>query len=187
VPQYAPAGGYTIDPSLVLAITRAESRFHADAVSSAGARGLMQVMPGTAVHLGGAGAAAHLLDPSYNLTLGQRQVAELLNLYNGNLVELCAAYNAGPGKVSNWMAAREGKGDDALLFIESMHAPETRLYVKRVLTYHWMYRRRLGLDAVTLKETAAGEWPIYVPPAQSAPPPPPSETPEETSAPTAPD
>jgi len=186
VPQYEPVGGYTIDPSLVLAITRAESRFHADAVSTAGARGLMQVMPGTAVHLGGAEAASHLLDPSYNLTIGQRQVAELLNLYNGNLVELCAAYNAGPGKVSNWMAARDGKGDDALLFIESMHAPETRLYVKRVLTYHWMYRRRLGLDAVTLKETAAGQWPIYVPPAQSAPPPP-AESPEVNSAPTAPD
>ncbi|MBV9695205.1 MAG: lytic transglycosylase domain-containing protein, partial [Alphaproteobacteria bacterium] len=183
VPQYEPAGGYTIDPSLVLAITRAESRFHAEAVSGAGARGLMQVMPGTAVYLGGPGAAAHLNDPRYNLALGQRLVAQLLNLYNGNLVELCAAYNIGALKVSNWMAVREGKGDDALLFIESMHAPETRLYVKRVLTYHWMYRRRLGLDAATLKETAAGDWPTYTPPAQTAPPPPPSTSPEESDAP----
>jgi soluble lytic murein transglycosylase-like protein len=178
VPQYQPEGGYTIDPSLVLAFARAESRFHADAISPAGARGLMQLMPGTATHIAGPGAVSRLTDARYNMTLGQRYVAELLDMYNDNLVELCAAYNAGPLKVSNWMAAREGKEDDALLFIESMRAPETRLYVKRLLTYHWMYRRRLGLDATTLAETASGNWPTYKPPQQTAPPPPPP-APEE--------
>ncbi|MBV9992274.1 MAG: lytic transglycosylase domain-containing protein [Alphaproteobacteria bacterium] len=173
VPPYKPDGGYTIDPSLVLAIVRAESRFHPEAVSGAGARGLMQIMPGTADAIAGPGASSQLTDASYNMTLGQRYVAKLLNMYNGNLVMLCAAYNIGALKVSNWMAAREGKGDDALLFIESMHAPETRLYVKRVLMYHWMYRRRLGLDQVTLTETASGGWPVYKPPHQPAPPPPP--------------
>ncbi|HWA90935.1 MAG TPA: lytic transglycosylase domain-containing protein [Rhizomicrobium sp.] len=173
VPQYQPEGGYTIDPSLVLAIARAESRFHPDAVSGAGARGLMQIMPGTADKIGGAGASAQLLDPSYNMTLGQRYVAQLLERYNGNLVQLCAAYNVGALRVSNWAAMREGKGDDALLFIESMHVAETRLYVKRVLMYHWMYRRRLGLDQVTLTEAASGDWPVYKPPHQPAPPPPP--------------
>jgi soluble lytic murein transglycosylase-like protein len=187
VPPYKPDGGYTIDPALVLAIIRAESRFHVSAVSGPGARGLMQIMPGTATHIAGAGAAAQLNDPSYNMTIGQRYVAELLNMYNGNLIELCAAYNAGALKVANWMAAREGKGDDALLFIESMHAPETRLYVKRVLTYHWMYRRRLGLDATALTETAAGDWPIYHPPHQPAPPPPPPPAPEDTDDVNAPD
>ena len=182
VPPYKPDGGYTIDPALVLAIVRAESRFHVSAVSGPGARGLMQIMPGTATHIAGAGAASQLNDPSYNMTIGQRYVAELLNMYNGNLVELCAAYNAGALKVSNWMAAREGKGDDALLFIESMHAPETRLYVKRVLTYHWMYRRRLGLDAITLTETASGAWPVYKPPQQPAPPPPPPPPEEDMDA-----
>ena len=179
VPQYEPDGGYTIDPSLVLAITRAESRFHPEAVSGAGARGLMQVEPYTADHMAGAGASAHLTNPTYNMAIGQRLVAKLLDMYNGNLVELCAAYNIGALKVSNWMAVREGKGDDALLFIESMHAQETRLYVKRVLTYHWMYRRRLGLDQITLGEAAAGDWPIYRPPHQSAPPPPPATPSDE--------
>ncbi len=179
VPRYEPEGGYTIDPSLVLAFARAESRFHADAVSPAGARGLMQLMPGTATHIAGPGAVSRLTDARYNMTLGQRYVAELLNMYNDNLVELCAAYNAGPLKVSSWMAAREGKEDDALLFIESMRAPETRLYVKRLLTYHWMYRRRLGLDATTLAETASGNWPTYKPPRQTAPPPPPPAPEEE--------
>jgi soluble lytic murein transglycosylase-like protein len=182
VPQYKPDGGYTIDPALVLAIARAESRFHADAISSAGARGLMQLMPATAVHIGGPGAAERLTDPAYNMTVGQRYVGQLLDMYNGNLVELCAAYNAGPLKVSNWMAAREGKGDDALLFIESMRAPETRFYVKRLLTYHWMYRRRLGLEATALRDMAAGVWPTYKPPRQPAPPPPPTATPEEDNA-----
>ncbi len=68
-----------------------------------------------------------------------------------------------------------------------MHAPETRVYVKRVLTYHWMYRRRLGLDNLTLAETASGAWPIYKPPHQPAPPPPPAAAPgdeEEGDAPT---
>jgi soluble lytic murein transglycosylase-like protein len=179
VPPYKPDGGYTIDPALVLAIIRAESRFHHAAVSGPGARGLMQVMPGTANHFGGPGAAARMNDPGYNMAIGQRVVAQLLDLYNGNLVQLCAAYNAGALKVSNWMAAREGKGDDALLAIESMHAPETRLYVKRVLTYLFMYRRRLGLDAPSLTETAAGSWPIYKPPHQTAPPPPPPPAPED--------
>ncbi|MEI9932080.1 MAG: lytic transglycosylase domain-containing protein [Rhizomicrobium sp.] len=179
IPPYKPDGGYTIDPALVLAIIRAESRFHNAAVSGPGARGLMQIMPGTATHIAGSGAAAQLNDPSYNMTIGQRYVAELLNTYNGNLVELCAAYNAGALKVLSWMAAREGKGDDALLFIESMHAPETRLYVKRVLTYYWMYRRRLGLAAPSLTDTAAGDWPIYHPPHQPAPPPPPAPAPED--------
>ena len=82
-------------------------------------------------------------------------------------------------KVSNWMAAREGKGDDALLAIESMHAPETRLYVKRVLTYYWMYRSRLGMGVPALADTAAGEWPTYHPPRQTAPPPPPKPAPED--------
>ncbi|HWA02486.1 MAG TPA: lytic transglycosylase domain-containing protein [Rhizomicrobium sp.] len=186
LPRYRPQGGYAIDPSLVLAIARAESRFHADAVSAAGARGLMQLMPGTAAHIAGGDAPAPLTDPEYNMTLGQRYLAELLDTYNGNLVELCAAYNAGIGKVSNWMAAREGKENDALLFIESMRSPETRLYVKRVLTYHWMYRRRLGLDAPTLTEAASGEWPIYKPalPAarSSVVPPRPANFPEDVNA-----
>ncbi|HVU20397.1 MAG TPA: lytic transglycosylase domain-containing protein [Rhizomicrobium sp.] len=181
IPPYKPDGGYTIDPALVLAIVRAESRFHPRAVSGPGARGLMQIMPGTAAHIAGAGAAAQLSDPSYNMAIGQRVVAELLDLYNGNLVQLCAAYNAGALKVSNWMAAREGKGDDALLTIESMHAPETRLYVKRVLTYYWMYRRRLGQEIPALVDAAAGDWPTYHPPHQPAPPPPPAHAPDTDS------
>ena len=164
VPGYTPTGGYYVDRSLVLAIARIESRFQADAISPAGARGLMQLMPATASHLaGGAATNGELREPSYNLNLGQRYLAELLDTTNGNVFQLAAAYNAGPGSLQRWLAARDGKHDDPLLFIESMPSPETRSYVKRLMTYYWMYSKRMGEAAPTLDETAAGDWPHYRP------------------------
>jgi soluble lytic murein transglycosylase len=184
VPQYKPDGGYTIDPALVLAFVRTESRFMSDAVSTAGARGLMQLMPSAAVKFGGPGATAQLGDPGYNMSLGQRYIAYLLNQYGGNLIQVPAAYNAGTGRVAGWVNARAGKEDDALVFIESIRISETRYYVKRVLMYHWLYSRRMGQAAPTLDQTAAGQWPIYNPPAQPpAPPPPTASTPPQTPPP----
>ena len=177
VPQYKPDGGYTIDPSLVLAFTRAESRFVADAVSGAGARGLMQLMPTTATKFGGNGAISALSDPTYNMSIGQRYIAYLLDSYGGNLPQVMGAYNAGPLRVAGWINARAGKEDDALTFIESIRITETRIYVKRVLMYHWLYSRRLGQNAPSLDDTAAGRWPIYHPPAQPPMPRPPAVTP----------
>jgi soluble lytic murein transglycosylase len=179
IPPYQPLGGYTIDPSLVLAFVRIETRFQPNAVSPAGALGLMQLMPATARAIGGKDAEDGLDDPSYNMTLGQRFIARLLNRYNGSLVQAAAAYNAGPGKVTAWTAARIGKEDDALMFIESMKAPETRSYVKRLLTYYWMYHRRNDLEAPSLDDTARGGWPVYQAPRQSAPPPPPVPSDED--------
>jgi len=181
VPQYKPDGGYTIDPSLVLAFTRLESRFQADAVSTAGARGLMQLMPGTAVRVGGAGAVSQLNDPTYNMSLGQRYIASLLNQYGGNLIQVPSAYNAGPMKLAGWINARAGKEDDALLFIESIRVSETRSYVKRLLMYHWMYSRRMGQATPSLDDAAMGRWPKYIPPMQPPPPPPPAVEPPDNT------
>lgn len=89
---------------------------------------------------------------------------------NGNLVELAAAYNAGPGALTRWMGTRGPMMQDPLLFIESMPAGQTRDYVKRVLTYYWMYSRRTGEDAPTLDETAKGNWPKYRTYASPTPP-----------------
>jgi soluble lytic murein transglycosylase len=162
VPRYAPASGYHVDPSLVLAFTRAESRFRPDAVSNTGARGLMQLMPGTAQLMDHSiTSEKQLEDPSYNLDLGQRYLAQLLGQMNGNLVELAAAYNAGPGAITRWMGTRGTMMQDPLLFIESIPAGQTRDYVKRVLTYYWMYARRTGEQSPTLDETALGKWPKY--------------------------
>jgi soluble lytic murein transglycosylase-like protein len=173
VPGYRPDGGYTIDPALVLAFVRTESRFMPEAISPAGARGLMQLMPSAAVKFGGPDAMSMINDPSYNMALGQRYVAMLLDTYNGNLVNVPAAYNAGSGRVAGWIDARAGKEDDALTFIESIRISETRYYVKRVLMYHWLYSRRMSQPAPTLDQTAAGNWPIYRAPYQPPAPPPP--------------
>lgn len=177
VPPYKPDGGYTLDPSLVLAFVRAESRFMPEVVSHAGARGLMQLMPSAAVKFGGAGATAMLNDASYNMALGQRYLAYLLDQYQGNLINVPAAYNAGTGRVAGWQTARVGKEDDALTFIESIRITETRIYVKRVLMYHWMYSRRMNQPSPSLDQAAAGGWPTYRAPAQPPMPHPPAVAP----------
>ena len=168
VPPYAPEDGYHVDSSLVLAFARIESRFQNGATSPVGARGIMQMMPATANHIGGKGAADELYDPSYSLSLGQRYIADLLDHLSGNLLELGGAYNAGPGAVDRWLATKAGK-DDPLLFVESIPVAETRYYIKHLMEYHWMYRRRMGQDAKSLDETARGDWPRYRPALPAAP------------------
>ena len=161
VPQYAPPGGYHIDPCLVLAFARAESGFRAKAVSTAGARGVMQLLPGTATLVDGNGSKAELNDPSYNLGLGERYLQNLMTQTNGNLFQLAAAYNAGPAALTRWIAARPNLIDDPLLFIESIPYSETRNYIKHVMTNYWLYARRTKTDAPSLDETAQGKWPHY--------------------------
>jgi soluble lytic murein transglycosylase-like protein len=161
VPDYAPPGGYRIEPSLLLAFARIESKFQSHAISHAGARGLMQVMPGTAAHIDGESvSSANMNDPSYSLGLGQRFIEELMDDVNGNLFETAAAYNAGSGAVTRWMAHANVQ-NDPLLFLESMGAPETRDYVKRVMAYYWMYSRRMKEPTSSLDQAARGDWPLY--------------------------
>ena len=162
VPPYQPEGGYHIDNSLVLAFARIESRFQNGSTSVAGAHGIMQLMPATAKTLAGPRAVAQLDNPAYSLSLGQRYISELLDHLNGNLLELGGAYNAGPGAASRWLQTKAGK-DDPLLFVESIPIAETRSYVRRLMEYQWMYRRRFGQDARSLDQLARGEWPIYRP------------------------
>jgi soluble lytic murein transglycosylase-like protein len=161
VPPYSPHDGYRIDSSLVLAFARIESRFQVRATSPMGARGLMQVMPNTAKRLGVTDPDT-LYDPGAALSVGQKYLETLLNSLDGNLLELGGAYNAGPGNVSRWRATKAG-GNDPLLFVESIPVAETRSYVKRLMIYHWLYRRRFGQEAVSLEETARGQWPTYHP------------------------
>ena len=170
VPPYQPEGGYHIDNSLVLAFARIESRFQNGSTSVAGAHGIMQLMPTTAKLLAGKSAVTQLDDPAYSLSLGQRYISELLDHLNGNLLQLGGAYNAGPGAAARWMQTKAGK-DDPLLFVESIPIAETRSYVRRLMEYQWMYRRRFGQDARSLDQLARGEWPIYRPALAPVPPP----------------
>ena len=173
VPGYTPPGGYHVDPCLVLAFARVESMFQARAVSTAGARGVMQLMPGTAAHVDGAmPGRASLNDPGFNLGLGERYLQELLGQTNGNLFQLAAAYNAGPGALNRWLGSRPEMDSDPLLFIESVPATQTRSYIKHVMTYYWLYSLRTKEEASSLDDTAEGKWPLYRPatPAPAATP-----------------
>ena len=161
VPRYAPPGGYRVDPSLVLAFVRQESRFQSHVVSHAGATGLMQIMPGTANLIDSSVDVSDLKDPTTSLDLGQRYISDLLDKMNGNLFQLAAAYDSGPGNVWRWRDRPGIDKSDPLLFIESIPSPETRNYVKRVMTYYWMYNRRRNETAGTLDQAAEGQWPIY--------------------------
>jgi soluble lytic murein transglycosylase-like protein len=166
VPRLRPAGGFTTDPALVFAIARIESNFDPAAVSPAGARGLMQIMPGTARFLAGLAEDSERLpalhDPAVNLSLGQRYLNFLAatDIVGGDKLRLLASYNTGPGAFSRWGAAIRDQGDP-LLFLEAIPIDETRAFIPRVLAHTWLYANRLGLPTPSLDELAAGAWPRY--------------------------
>lgn len=176
IPHWRPEGGFEIDPALVFAFMRVESGFNPRAISPAGARGLMQIMPATAGMLNGAslrGQLERLYDPEFNVTLGQRYIRALLDepLVSGELTRLAAAYNGGPGNLSKWKRLQDMRGEareDALLFIESLPSAETRQFITRLLYSYWMYSERLGQTTPSLDQLAQGEWPIYAAPARVA-------------------
>jgi soluble lytic murein transglycosylase len=144
-------GGVSERP-LVLAMTRQESAFDIDAVSGAGALGLMQLMPSTAKEIAKAqgvkfSAARLTRDPSYNLMLGRAYLDGLLDSFGGSYVLSIAAYNAGPSRVRQWT---RDYGDprapdiDVVDWVESIPVNETRNYVQRVLENLQVYRVRMG-------------------------------------------
>jgi soluble lytic murein transglycosylase-like protein len=160
IPRWKPRGGFQIDPALVYAVARQESRFDPKAISPAGATGLMQLMPGTADSIA-PGLQNSLLDPSTNLDLGQRYLRTLMNDPNigGNLLLLAVAYNHGSGNPTRFRQMLEH--EDPLLAVESIKTDETRGFIQHVLANYWIYRARLGGDTSSLTELANGRWPIY--------------------------
>lgn len=170
VPGWEPEGGFSVDRALLFALMRQESGFNPDARSSAGAAGLMQLMPATAAYLAPQIASydgkdeQRLLDPVVNLTVGQHYVDHLLDDENvkGDLFLLAAAYNAGPGNLAKWRKD-SGYDQDPLLFIESIPSRETRYFIERVLANLWIYRQRLGQATPSLDAIASGAWPVYDP------------------------
>ncbi|HLI12928.1 MAG TPA: lytic transglycosylase domain-containing protein [Alphaproteobacteria bacterium] len=165
VPSWSPRGGFKVDQALVLALIRLESKFLVGAESSAGARGLMQLMPETARfvadnrHYRG---AAQLFEPETNLTLGQKYLTHLTTVdgVGDNLLLMVAAYNAGPGTLAHW-EQESRHDDDPLLFLETIPNLETRHFVERVLANYWIYGDQLGEPATSLDELVEGRWPTY--------------------------
>lgn len=171
VPKLRPSGGFRVDRSLVYALTRSESNFNPDAVSPAGARGLMQIMPATADYIAGLSGmgAARLHEPGINLEIGQRYVAYLsaLDGIDGDLIRILASYNSGPGNFQRWGAAIRDNGDP-LLFIEAIPVTETRDFVPEVLAASWIYAARMREPMQSLDALAAGEFPRFGGPPERA-------------------
>lgn len=149
-----------VDNAAIYAIARQESRFDREAVSRTGARGLMQLMPGTAKEVaskvGLAYSASRLTaDPKYNVLLGSTYLETQLKRYNGSLVLAAAAYNAGPGNVNKWL---DTFGDprstsiDPVVWIEMIPFTETRKYVQRVMGNYLVYRARLGDQSIRMSQ-----------------------------------
>lgn len=150
-PTISLAGVTAPEGPLVLSLIRQESTFNPLIVSSAGARGLMQLMPQTAqlvaARLGVQHTQAKLTaDPQHNVRLGSAYMADMLARHNGSYVLAIASYNAGPNRVRQWL---EQYGDprtpavDMLDWIEQIPFSETRNYVQRVLEATIVYRSRL--------------------------------------------
>ncbi len=168
VPSWKPEDGWRLDRALIFAFMRQESAFNPTARSYAGAHGLMQVLPSTAAFIANDrryrrwAGRQDLLSPEINIAIGQKYLEHLLEMddIDGNLFFAAVAYNGGPGNLRRWRR-RSDFGDDPLLFIETIPARETRIYVERVLTNFWIYRNRLGQPTPSLDMVAGGQWPRY--------------------------
>ncbi len=137
---------------LVTSIIRQESGFFTSTKSSAGAIGLMQVMPRTAISMAkklGVGFTEEKLmwDENYNIKIGTHFLKTMLKKFEGSKVLSIAAYNAGPYRVKEWInqfGDPRAKGIDPLVWIELIPFVETRNYVKRVMEADWVYRGKVN-------------------------------------------
>jgi soluble lytic murein transglycosylase-like protein len=164
-PEWTPIRGWRVDPALAFAHIIQESNFRPGAVSSAGAVGLMQVLPSTAAAIAdqdGLGySRENLFSPTLNLEYGQSFIERMRRSANtgGQLPKVIASYNAGPLPVGRWAAIRD-KGDP-VLWIESIPYWETRYYVPAVMRNLWVYEGLEGDDQSSLKAIAQHRWPAF--------------------------
>ncbi len=141
------ANSHQIEVSWLYAIARQESAFNEQAVSTAGARGLLQIMPATASVVAKRyqidyNGKNHLFNPGKSIELGSAYIAELYQQYDANPYLATASYNAGYSRVKSWLA----DGADELpmdIWVETIPIDETRKYVKRVMTYRVIYGAHL--------------------------------------------
>jgi len=131
-----------LDPSWVMGLMRSESAMAVDAVSSADARGLMQVMPSTARQIAKRhsykySGTEQLMQAETNILFGTTFLREMMDKFNQNPVLVTGAYNAGPGAVERWL--QDLPGQDATVWIEVLPYYETRDYIPRVLAFSTIY------------------------------------------------
>jgi soluble lytic murein transglycosylase len=151
--------------ALAYAIARQESAFNPAAVSSANARGLLQLLPKTAKAVAGRHGMAYSADKltqdaGYNATLGAHYLGEQIDTFGGSYILTFIAYNAGPNKVPEWIIRYgdpRGKSlDDVIDWIERIPFPETRNYVQRVMENYQVYKARLGQKTDIVHDLVSG-------------------------------
>ena len=144
---------------MLLGLARQETEFNSDTVSSAGARGILQVMKVTAKHICRdykikCTFDRLLTDDTYNITIASAYVADRMAEWNGSYVLTLSSYNAGPGRTREWVAEfgdPRSPGVDPVDWIERIPIEETRRYVAKVLSNIQIYRARLGEEATALR------------------------------------
>jgi soluble lytic murein transglycosylase len=151
IPTYKSLLDERVDPALVHALCRQESEFNADAKSPVGASGLMQLMPSTARGIARRYkvrySRSELTSPAYNTQLGEAFLNDLIDSYDGSYFLALAAYNAGPGRVKEWMGLFGDPRDpnvDPIDWIERIPFTETRRYVIKIMETLQLYRSRLA-------------------------------------------
>ena len=139
-----------LDPILVLSLIKQESAFDERTTSWAGAQGLMQLMPATAVRTASEIQRADLIEAKANIRVGTRYLKDLLDEFHGNIVFALAAYNAGPNATNRWVRQASPKyGIEE--FIESIPYKETREYVASIIrNYFWYSRKLKGVPVTSL-------------------------------------
>ncbi|MDX1381531.1 MAG: transglycosylase SLT domain-containing protein, partial [Xanthomonadales bacterium] len=160
----ATAAPLRLDTAWVMGLMRSESAMAADALSPAGAYGLMQVLPGTARQLSRAHGIPYrgheqLLEPADNVRFGTTYLRDLLDRYGDNPVLATGAYNAGPGAVDRWLADRPAS--DPAIWVETLPYFETRDYIPRVLAFTTLYDWRLQRPVARI----TSRMPAFGPPA----------------------
>jgi soluble lytic murein transglycosylase len=149
----------TVERPVVFAIARQESAFNPGAVSSAGARGLLQLLPATAKETAKEAGLPYskgrlTSDPAYNATLGATYLGGLIDSFGGSYVMSFAAYNAGASRVTEWVERYGDPRDpdvDVVNWIEMIPFTETRNYVQRIIENLQVYRARLGSPALLIE------------------------------------
>lgn len=166
-PKWTPANGWKVDPALLFAHSLQESNFRTSVTSPAGAKGLMQVLPGTARDMTKVepvmmGRERQLDLPDVNLAFGQTYLTQLRTRpeTQGLLPKVIAAYNAGPTPIGRWNVEVRDKGDP-LLWMESIPYWETRGYVSIVMRNYWMYERQAGGPSDSRLGLVQGMWPKF--------------------------